>query len=137
MKKRILFPVSLIAGLLFSVSLLHAQDTRKVVAVINRADWCHVCQANGARLMKDVVPAFNGSTVQFVLNDLTNDATKQSSKAKLEEIKVYDAVKKINATGVLLLVDAGTGKLIEKISVAEPTEKLLETIRHSAMASKM
>jgi hypothetical protein len=32
-------------------------------------------------------------------------------------------VKKIDATGLLLLVDAESGKLLEKISVAEPVEK--------------
>ena len=38
---------------------------------------------------------------------------------------------------MLLLADESTGKLIGKISVAEPVDKLLDTIRKSAMVEKM
>lgn len=137
MKQKIVYAVLLLTGLLFSITSLHAQDERKIVAVINKADWCHVCQANGSRVMTDVIPVFKSSPVQFLVNDLSNDKTKMASGEKLMELKIYDAVKKINSTGLLLLVDANTGKLIDKVSIAEPTEKLIEAIRHSSMVSKM
>ena len=108
-----------------------AQPTKKVIAVINRADWCHVCQANGEKMMKEVMPVFKDSDIRFIMNDLTNDETKNTSKMVLEENKVYEAVKKIKSTGMLLLVDELTGKLIDKISLAEPVDKLLDAIRKS------
>ena len=114
-----------------------SQEGKKVIAVINKADWCPVCRQNGEKVMKEVMPVFNQSTIQFVMNDLTDDASKEKSKIALKEMKIYDAVKKITSTGLILLVDEATGKLIGKISVAETKEKLIETIKQSAMAEKM
>lgn len=129
---------SFMLGLLVFTSIAAiSQEGKKVIAVINRADWCPVCQKNGEKVMKEVMPVFNESNVQFIMNDLTNDATKEKSKMMLKENKVYDAVKKTTSTGLILLVDATTGKLIDKISVAETKEKLIETIKQSAMAEKM
>jgi hypothetical protein len=56
---------------------------------------------------------------------------------KLSEAKVYKAVKKIKATGLLLLVDAKTGKLIDKISVAETTDMLVNKIKMVSMRKNM
>jgi hypothetical protein len=119
-------------ALLLTVAV-KAQTGTKVVAVINRADWCHVCQANGEKMMKEVMPVFENSDIRFVMNDLTNDATTETSKDLLKENKVYDAVKKITYTGLVLLVDAETGKLTGKISVAEPAAKIIEALKMSAM----
>jgi ketosteroid isomerase-like protein len=137
MRKKLLISVLLLSTLLFSAITGNAQEGRKVIAVINKADWCPVCQTNGEKMMKEIMPVFNESNVQFVMNDLTNDATKADSKMALDKVKAYDAVKKISATGWLLLVDAETGKLLEKISVAEPVEKLVKTIKQSSMVGKM
>jgi hypothetical protein len=134
MKNKFLGSLILIS-LTFSALAVNAQEGRKVIAVINKADWCPVCQSNGERMMKEIIPMFEESNVQFVMNDLTNDATKANSKIKLNEAKVFGAVKKINATG--LLVDAATGKILEKISVAEPSEKLIKAIKQSSMMDKM
>lgn len=136
MKRKILIPVIICAALLVSAFTAGAQEGKKVIAIINRADWCHVCQVNGEKVMKEVIPVFNESNVRFIMNDLTNDATKADSKMKLTEANVYEAVKKVNATGLLLLVDANTGKLLEKISVAEPAEKLVGVIKKNSMAAE-
>ncbi len=124
-------------SLLFSAFASNAQEGKKIVAVINKADWCNVCQANGEKLMKDVMPVFENTSIRFVMNDLTNDITKEKSKGLLMETKVYGAVKKTGATGLLLLVDAESGKLIEKISVAEPAEKLIMVLKKSAEKEMM
>jgi ketosteroid isomerase-like protein len=137
MRNKLLISVLLLSTLLFSAITGNAQEGRKVIAVINKADWCPVCQTNGEKMMKEIMPVFNESNVQFVMNDLTNDATKADSKMALDKVKAYDAVKKISATGWLLLIDAETGKLLEKISVAEPVEKLVMTIKKSSMVEKM
>lgn len=118
-------------------AVLNAQTNTKVVAVINRADWCHVCQANGEKMMKEVMPVFENTGIRFIMNDLTNDATTEKSKELLKESKVYEAVKSNTYTGLVLLVDAETGKLTSKISVAEPAQKIIETLKMSAMKEPM
>lgn len=137
MKNKFLVTAILFSTLLFSAVTGSTQNSKKVIAVINKADWCHVCQTNGEKIMKEVIPVFSESNVQFLMNDLTSDATKADSKMGLDKAKVYEAVKKINETGLLLLIDAETGKLLEKISVAEPVEKLVKTIKKSSMVEKM
>ncbi len=127
----------LLISLALSALAGNAQEGRKVIAVINKADWCPVCQSNGEKIMKEVMPMFEQTNVQFVMNDLTNDATKADSKMKLNEAKVFEAVKKISATGLLVLVDVVSGKVLEKISVAETAEKLIKVIKQSSMVDKM
>ena len=101
-------------GLLIFTSIAAiAQEGKKVIAVINTANWCPVCQQNGEKVMKEVMPVFNQSNVQFVMNDMTDDASKEKSIIALKEMKIYDAVKKTTSTGLILLVDETTGKLID------------------------
>jgi hypothetical protein len=137
MKNRLFKQVSLFVTTIMLTAVLNAQTNTKVVAVINRADWCHVCQANGEKMMKEVMPVFENSGIRFMMNDLTNDATTEKSKELLKESKVYEAVKSNTYTGLVLLVDAETGKLISKISVAEPAQKIIETLKMSAMKEPM
>ena len=136
MKQKVL-AYFLLISLAFSALAGNAQEGRKVIAVINKADWCPVCQSNGEKIMKEVMPMFEQTNVQFVMNDLTNDATKADSKMKLNEAKVFEAVKKINTTGLLVLVDAVSGKVLEKISVAETAEKLIKVIKQSSIVDEM
>ena len=127
----------MIGLLVFTSIIAFGQEGKKVIAVINTADWCPVCQQNGEKVMKEIMPVFNQSNVQFVMNDMTDDASKEKSIIALKEMKIYDAVKKTTSTGLILLVDETTGKLIDKISVAETVDKLVEMIKKSAMAEKM
>ena len=84
MKQKVL-AYFLLISLAFSALAGNAQEGRKVIAVINKADWCPVCQSNGEKIMKEVMPMFEQTNVQFVMNDLTNDSTKADSKMKLNE----------------------------------------------------
>lgn len=103
------------------------KETPKVVAVINRADWCAVCKANGARV-GGLVPTYVGKPVVFVPNDLTNATTKAASAKDLTKLGVLHAVAPVRETGVLVLVNYKTHQLIKTISVAQPNEKLEEAI---------
>jgi hypothetical protein len=120
-----------------ATSVLQAQVPAQVIAVVNKADWCHVCQANGSKLMKEVMPVFENSAVAFVMNDLTNDNTMEKSKMELKEKDILKAVKKETATGLILIVNAGNGKLIEKISVAEPAEKIIMALKNAVSKENM
>lgn len=137
MKNKLLILPAILMTVLFSAFSVMGQEGRKITAVVNKAEWCPVCQANGGKIMTEVIPVFNQSNVHFVMNDLSNDATKADSKMMLEKAKVYAAVKKTTATGLILLVDESTGKLVGKISVAESTEKLIEMIKKVSMQTSM
>lgn len=137
MKNKLVVLPAILMTLLFSAFSAFAQDSKKITAVVNKAEWCPVCQLNGEKIMKEVIPVFNQSNVHFMMNDLTNDATKADSKMMLEKGKAYKAVKKTTATGLILLIDESTGKLVGKISVAEPGAKIIEMIKKVSVETSM
>lgn len=106
-----------------------AQSSPNVIAVINRADWCPVCKANGPRVMQEVMPACKDMKVKFVMNDLTDKKTIAQSKTTLQKDDVYKAVEEQKSTGVIILVDNKTKKVLQTISVAEPTDRIVSTIK--------
>ena len=44
------------SSVFFSANAQSKPVAPKVYAVINKANWCPVCQANGERIMKEVMP---------------------------------------------------------------------------------
>ena len=115
--KSMLFAFIAILGssVFFSANAQSKSTTPKVYAVINRADWCPACQANGAKVINEVMPACKNLNVKFVANDLTNEQTIARSTAELKKNKVFNAVKETKSTGMILLVDAKTKKVIKQI----------------------
>jgi hypothetical protein len=71
------------------------------------------------------------------MNDLTNETTKKKSKKPLKGAKAYAAAKTVEATGLILLVDAASGKIEQQISVAEPADKIIMALKNAAMTEKM
>lgn len=118
---------SLLAVLLATSLLALAKPAPKVIAVINKAEWCAVCKANGMKLMK-LMPAYADKAVEFVPNDLTNADTKAASEKELKKLGVAEAVAPLKMTGLIALVDAKTHKLLKTVSLAEPDAKLEEAI---------
>lgn len=124
MKKFQLF----ILMMLFGVASF-AQAQPKVYAIINTASWCPACQANGERVEKDIVASYKGNAdIAFIVNDLTDDASKAKSKTNLEESGVYTAVSTIKGTGQIILVDAVTKTVIETVPVKKATEDIKAAI---------
>jgi hypothetical protein len=72
---------------------------RKIIAVVNQANWCGVCKANGERFGNTIMPyATKGLTI--VMNDLTDETTIAKSKAELKKSSIYKAIYKTNRKGV-------------------------------------
>lgn len=134
MKKSVISSFSIIIlAMLLSSGFNHASaqnktTTPKIYAVINKADWCPVCQSNGPRVMKEVLPACKDLNVKFVANDLTSDETIEKSTAELKSNNVFNAVKDTRSTGVILLIDAESKQIIKKISVAKSTAEIVKEI---------
>jgi hypothetical protein len=119
------------SSVLLTAKAQKKETTPKVFAVINRADWCPVCQANGAKVMNDVIPACMNLSVKFLPNDLTNNETTAKSASELKKYKVYSSVKDTKSTGLILLIDARTKKIIKQISMAEPAEEIIKNIKEA------
>jgi ribosomal protein L37AE/L43A len=128
--KSVLFAFIAILGssVFFSATAQSKTATPKVYAVINKAEWCPVCQANGAKVMNEVIPACKNLNVKFVANNLTNEQTIAKSTLELKKNKVFNAVKETKSTGLILLVDAKTKKVIKQISVTAPAEEIIKEI---------
>jgi thiol-disulfide isomerase/thioredoxin len=103
---------------------LYAQSNSKVIAVVNKADWCSTCQKNGERVMTEVLAHYKEPQLSIVANDLTNETTTAESKASLEKLGVYELVANEKKTGQIILIDSKTKKVISTISVAKSTEAL-------------
>ncbi len=78
--------------------------------------------------MKEVMPACKDLKVKFVANYLTDATNIAKSTAELKKNKVYNSIKETKSTGVILLVDAKTKKVIKQISVAKPSEEIIKEI---------
>ena len=62
--------------------------------------------------------------IKFIINDLTNDQTKEKSATKLKKYNLYEKMKPYNSTGVVFFFNSKTNELIDKISVKKSNEKL-------------
>lgn len=64
------------------------QSEIKVIAVVNRANWCSVCKANGERFSQNILP-YTTKGLMIVINDLTDETTIAKSKTELENSDLY------------------------------------------------
>ncbi|MCC3154948.1 hypothetical protein Q3A66_17385 [Hymenobacter sp. BT770] len=111
-----------------------AQKAPKVIAIVNRADWCGTCKAHGPRVMA-LVPNYARKPIVFALNDLSNPTTVAASKERLTKLGVENVQGPMIYTGVILLVDAGTHQVLKTVSMAEPNAQIEAEITQ-ALAQK-
>jgi hypothetical protein len=129
-------------------------DEIKVIAVVNKANWCAVCKANGERFGNNIMPyATKGLTI--VMNDLTNETTIAKSKADLKKSSLYKQIYKTNrkgvgrmmqvcgivhgkektmASGIVTFIDAKTLKVLSESSIAI-TDAEMKTIIEKLLKS--
>ena len=110
----------------------------KIIAVVNRANWCSVCKANGERFGNNIM-TYTSKGVAIVMNDLTDDSTIAKSKAELKNSSLYKQIYKTNrngvgrmmqvcglihgkdksmASGIVTFIDAKTLKVLSETSIA-------------------
>lgn len=99
MKKLKTFFAILLMALSFVSNAQDSQHNPKLIAVVNRANWCAVCRANGARFGALIMP-YATKGLSIYMNDLTNDTTRATSKLELEKANIYDAVITIPRKGM-------------------------------------
>ncbi|MEX0980699.1 MAG: hypothetical protein WD577_03945 [Bacteroidales bacterium] len=135
MKTKMSFIFSLAMILFLSVSAM-AQSDSKVIAVINHAEWCSVCQNNGERAQATFMEKNKDGAIQFLANDLTDEASKRKSTAALKEVGLDKVMAENKGTGTAYFFDAETKKLITKISVAKSDEELADAVATAKKAAK-
>lgn len=119
--------ISAVLFLLVTVSV-SAQSEAKVIAVVNKADWCPVCKANGDRAMAAFMSNNKDMAILFLGNNVTDDKTGKKSAEELRKYGLDKEMEKHTGTGVAYFFDAKTKKLISEVSVAEPDNKLAEAL---------
>lgn len=120
--------VSAILVVLVSVSAF-AQSNAKVIAVINKADWCPTCQANGQRAMAAFMANNKDMAIQFVANDVTDENTKKKSSAELKKLGLDKQVaENCKMTGIAYFFNSDTKALISQVSVAKSDQELASAL---------
>lgn len=121
----------------------------KLIAVVNKANWCGVCKANAERFSKVLLP-YASKGVTIYLNDLTNETTKEASKLELEKANVYETVNTIprkgvgkalkachmvkdkkqtqDVAGIVTFIDPTTHKQLKQVSIAVSDEEMKNII---------
>lgn len=124
-------------------------ENPKLIAVINRANWCRICKENGQRFGALIMP-YTVAGVNIYVNDLTDETTKASSKVELEKADVYEAATTIprkgmgrmlkscglakdkkmstDVSGIVTFVNPKTHKLMKQLSIASTDEEMKSTI---------
>jgi len=95
----------------------------KVVAVINHADWCQVCQKNSDRV-ETLLSEYKSKPIALVPNDITDYHSKAVSAKYLRKVHTYEAVQPVKESGVIILVSGKTHQVISKISLASSNEDI-------------
>ncbi|MEM7628674.1 MAG: thioredoxin domain-containing protein [Planctomycetota bacterium] len=105
----------------------------KVLAVAMHADWCGTCQTLGPRLMEAAGP-LEARGVQVVKADHTS-RTDPQAESTLTDIGLGDLYAKNGGkTGVVYLVDADSGAVLDEIRGANHSVEQIATKLTGALA---
>lgn len=129
----------LIATLLVmaTVAGAFAQSSQvKVIALMNKASWCPVCQDHAMAFMKDMAPmVMKNPEVKMVINDLSNDQTRESSMPMLESAGIKQFALENDATGRIYFIDARTKKLLSSVSIAQSNKDIMRAYKEALKRS--
>ena len=97
----------------------------KVIVMVNTATWCPACAGNGPRVEKEILSSYmKNPKVSIVVNDMSNDETKKTSKASCEKAGITNVAQANVGTGMIYFIDAKTKKVLSQISVTKTTEEI-------------
>ncbi len=113
---------------LFFSTAIFAQDSTKVIVIVNKADWCSICKGNGQRAMEAFMSNNIDNSFKLVINDVTNKETKKASNVELTKQGYSEIMKAHNGTGIFYFFDAKTKKILAQISVANTNEEIKLTM---------
>ena len=106
-----------------------SQTDAKLLAVVNSAEWCGVCQQHGERAMSVLQENNADGEVHFIMNNVTNDETKQASEKNLEKYGLANAMADHEATGVAYFFDADNNEFIDQVSLSKEDQELIGSMQ--------
>jgi thiol-disulfide isomerase/thioredoxin len=95
------------------------QQSPKVIAAVFHADWCPGCKKMGPDVMKTMASYKNNRAVKFVMFNLTDDKTKTASQKLAKRNGIAHVWKSHQKTGMVLLIDGKTRRVVGKIDSAD------------------
>ncbi|MEP2447736.1 MAG: protein disulfide isomerase family protein [Balneola sp.] len=111
-------------------------DKIDVIAVYMYADWCSACQNIKPKIAK-AKREFENQPILFTKMDMTDDFTTHQSKLLATRIGVLDIFEENEGkTGFILLVDADSYEILDKIAADDDIDGMVEKINSTLLSSK-
>lgn len=107
---------------------IFSQNNAKVIVVVNKADWCSICRANGQRAMETFMGNNTDQNFQLVIHDVTTEESKKQSNVELTQLGLSKIINDHNGTGIFYFFDAKSKKILAQISVANTNEEIKMTM---------
>ena len=101
----------------------------KVIAIVNKADWCSICKAYAGRTLATFTENNTDDYFQFIVNDITTIETKKASKPAITKAGLEKTSGGSLAAGVLSFYDLKTKTLLAQVTVANTTEEVAATMK--------
>ncbi len=128
MKKSILILFAALSTAL-ALSSFKSADEAKVIAIVNKADWCSICKAYAGRTVAAFTENNTDNYFQFIVNDITNEETKKASKPAIIKVGMEKTLEGSLAAGVLSFYDVKTKALLAQVTVANTPEEVAATMK--------
>lgn len=114
----------------------HAEEEAKIIVLVNTANWCPACRANGERLEQEILFQFMDDPQYIILvNDLSDDKSIAQSLPAINQNGLSEFVRKNKATGTIFFIDAASKRMHSKISVTKDSEAIKRAFREALAAS--
>ena len=109
----------------------------KVIAAVFYADWCGYCKKMAPASMATMKAYKGDNAVKFVKLDLTNDKTNANSTKVAMRNGILPVWKGHQETGIILLIDGKTRKVIGKIDSNDSSADMKAKIEAAKSGEKM
>ncbi|MBK7625600.1 MAG: hypothetical protein IPJ16_00105 [Bacteroidales bacterium] len=119
--------IAIILNIIIALSL-NAQTEIKVIAVLNKADWCPVCRTHDKRAMPAIMDNNIDGAVKFIIYDQSNDQTTEETGKDLKIAGLEQTIEKHDGAGMVSFFNYKSKEFISQISFAESNDKLTEAL---------
>ena len=119
-----------------SVSITNAQPELKVIAVLNKANWCPVCRAHDKRAIPALMENNKDGAIKFIVYDQTDDQTTEKTAEDIKIAGLEHTIEKHDGAGMVSFFNYKSKEFISQISFAESNDKLTEAINLAKKSAK-
>jgi thiol-disulfide isomerase/thioredoxin len=126
---------SMMLILIMSASLT-AQSDPKVIAVLNKANWCPVCRAHDKRAIPALMENNKDGAIKFIVYDQTDDQTTEKTAEDIKSAGLEHAIEKHDGAGMVSFFNYKSKEFISQISFAESNDKLTEALNLAKKSAK-